>query len=490
MPTRRRTLGYKPNWRQHSESEIARALLLTAGEISYADGTPVEALKPSEASATNTAPANANRLRYTEFEGGKGWANSGDAVGAIFPFVASAGVVSINTLVTFTADGQRSYLSSSPPVPVGAGTRWSVSTFIDAFAVSGPPPGAWQIYLGFQNAAGAELATTLLGGGVGNAPSATRFETFADKPTGAMTMNLVVFAEADGAGVVQLAIRQPMLADAVQGQSLHPRYVKGLNSDDGATAGAPAGTNVAGVSAATLVANAATALADSASALSSLAAIANDAVLDAGEKPEVRQKRTQIENEYPIIRDRADALSVSRTALTTAYSDLMSYLDTLALGTSSNTAITRSTFNGRFTDYYFARQAVQDGIVAAAAAAGSGVSGLAQVSTVGASGTIQVRLAAGQAVPVNGFVRADLTSGTGAVAMAIEFRAGSSGSWSTAASNTSGAEPAPAQVEASPSGTLTNTGGEAQVFQVRANVSFTGSAAGNIFSAVSFVQVG
>lgn len=184
--------------------------------------------------ATNTAPANANRLRFTGFEGGKGWGNSGDVVGPIYTFAPSPGVISINMQVTFTADGQRSFLFSTPPLPVRAGQRLSAASFIDAFAVSGPPPGAWQVYLGFQNAAGVDFATELLGGGTGNAPSATRFAAFAVAPTGAVTMNLVVFAEADGAGVVQLGIRQPMLADAATGQTLHPAFVPGPNADDGA----------------------------------------------------------------------------------------------------------------------------------------------------------------------------------------------------------------------------------------------------------------
>lgn len=54
MPTRRRTLGYKPNWRVHGEGEIARALLVAAGDVSYADGTPVEDLKPGELGANVT----------------------------------------------------------------------------------------------------------------------------------------------------------------------------------------------------------------------------------------------------------------------------------------------------------------------------------------------------------------------------------------------------------------------------------------------------
>lgn len=55
MPTGRRSIGHRRNGRVHSEGEIARALTIEAGEVTYADGTPVEALKPAEADATNSA---------------------------------------------------------------------------------------------------------------------------------------------------------------------------------------------------------------------------------------------------------------------------------------------------------------------------------------------------------------------------------------------------------------------------------------------------
>jgi hypothetical protein len=49
-PTRRRSLGYARNDRVHSESEIARILL--ADDLTYVDGTSIEALKPATAGAT------------------------------------------------------------------------------------------------------------------------------------------------------------------------------------------------------------------------------------------------------------------------------------------------------------------------------------------------------------------------------------------------------------------------------------------------------
>jgi len=130
------------------------------------------------------------------------------------------------------------------------------------------------------------------------------------------------------------------------------------------------------------------------------------------------------------------------------------------------------------------------GALIAAATSSPTVTGFSPVSATGPSGFIQIRLAAGQSVGVTGFTRANLTSGTGAVQMLIQARPGTSGSFSTIASDTSPTEPSPVQLEASPSGTLTNSGSEALVYQVSADVSFTGGAGGTVDSAVSYIQVG
>jgi hypothetical protein len=52
MPTRRRAVGWGRNNRVHGDGEIATILL--AGDVSYQDGTPIEALKPAEAASDVT----------------------------------------------------------------------------------------------------------------------------------------------------------------------------------------------------------------------------------------------------------------------------------------------------------------------------------------------------------------------------------------------------------------------------------------------------
>lgn len=51
-------IGYRRNHRRHSDAEISAAVL--AEDVTYADGTPIEALKPAEQGATDGAPAGSN----------------------------------------------------------------------------------------------------------------------------------------------------------------------------------------------------------------------------------------------------------------------------------------------------------------------------------------------------------------------------------------------------------------------------------------------
>lgn len=54
-PTTRRTVTYRTNHRPHSDGEISAAIL--AADVAYADGTPIEDLKPAMADADVTAEA-------------------------------------------------------------------------------------------------------------------------------------------------------------------------------------------------------------------------------------------------------------------------------------------------------------------------------------------------------------------------------------------------------------------------------------------------
>lgn len=102
-------------------------------------------------------------------------------------------------------------------------------------------------------------------------------------------------------------------------------------------------------------------------ALDAINTISDDGILSRDEKPEIRKQRDAILSERPIIRARAVALGVSVTNYDADYTALIAYLGGLAIDSATDTAITRTTFNTFFTDYYGERQTVLDGIAAEAA---------------------------------------------------------------------------------------------------------------------------
>ncbi len=393
MPARRFTLGYKPNWRLHSDGEIAQVLL--AGDVVYPDGTPVSALQPAQAGATATAPADANRVAFSLMERDQGWAiiwnPAGRPVGTYYG----------------TPEGRRVFLAQINPSASGQGLGvWSKQ-----FRVTANERLSVQAFFGVENA-GAASSTCRLAvryfddngalldetSNVGSFSGAISWRTnkvqgFATVPANARNAVVDCVAVSGGTGLIDMVISEPMVTSAIAAQNTHPTFTPGPNADDGATAGAPTGTQVAGADAATLVADAATAKANAASALSALSIISDDAYLSRDEKPAVRQQRDIVYAAFPIVAARADALSVSRTALNTAQVALWAYIDTLALDSATDTAISRATFNGRWSDYFNAQQDVLDRIAAKAAtiANWSGVSGTgrpADNATVGApSGT-------------------------------------------------------------------------------------------------------
>lgn len=134
------------------------------------------------------------------------------------------------------------------------------------------------------------------------------------------------------------------------------------------------------------------------SALGQIGVIASDSYLDRSEKPSIVAKWQDIANEQSILDARAAAFGVTteRTTYNAAVSALSSYLSSLTpawYDYSQDTGIVRATFNGKFGDVYYARQALLDAIAAVAAtrSSWSGVSGAGKPqdgATVGApSGT-------------------------------------------------------------------------------------------------------
>ncbi|MFA9370001.1 hypothetical protein V3G68_25535, partial [Escherichia coli] len=85
--------------------------------------------------------------------------------------------------------------------------------------------------------------------------------------------------------------------------------------------------------------------------------IQSDGYLAAGEKRDIKARVADIQAEYPGIVAKAAQQGVSSTVYQAAYAALIAYLATLSPAwdnTNLDTAIVPVTFNGKFSDYYYA----------------------------------------------------------------------------------------------------------------------------------------
>ena len=135
--------------------------------------------------------------------------------------------------------------------------------------------------------------------------------------------------------------------------------------ETGATRGAPAGTNIAGIEATVFASELATARADATASLADLTAIAADGVLSRSEKISVRERRDNIIAEFPIWRDRAAAFGIStalRNSYQTAYDELLAYLTAVNVNSNTDTSIVRADFVAAFVNYADARERIIDAL--------------------------------------------------------------------------------------------------------------------------------
>lgn len=185
----------------------------------------------------NVPLGNANRVPFSRFEGGRGWAvfREGSSGGDPF-FSGFAGRAFIVSDPVFSAANQNHYLLNSPPIPVIPGERLSVSAGIDAFPLTGPSPAFWQFYVDFINVSGTFVSGATIASGSGNSPSAisNRQQGFVTVPAGAARAVINLRAQSAGAGTVRMAFMEPMLVSATADQTVHPSYTPGPNARDGA----------------------------------------------------------------------------------------------------------------------------------------------------------------------------------------------------------------------------------------------------------------
>lgn len=180
---------------------------------------------------------NANRVPFSRFEGGRGWAvfREGSTGGAAFGAVIS-GRNFILADPVFSASGQNHYLLNDPPIPVIPGERLSVSSALEIFPFSGPQASVWQLYVVFLNASGGFVSDVTIASGVGNSPFSltTRLPDFVTVPVNGVRAVLNLRVQSAGAGTMRMGFLEPMIVSAAAGQTVHPPFTAGPNASDGA----------------------------------------------------------------------------------------------------------------------------------------------------------------------------------------------------------------------------------------------------------------
>lgn len=347
--------------------------------------------------SAGVAPANANRVPFSRMEGDKGWVVQFDGAGIVTAtqYDTFQGMRFFKLLASPSAPSQTISLgglpSGLPAFRLTPNERISVQARVELAGAAG---GSWSLVLWGFRADGSQYPISPEPGEVSS--GGIRFigsgfvQFFVTVPSDVVSGRMELYGFANAAGVMQLAISEPMITSAAPGQTVHPPFSPGPNAFDGATVGAPAGTLVGGVLAEALVAQAAQAASDATAAnAAALAAntaisvITSDGFLSRDEKPEIRKQRDAIIGEYPSIRARAVAFGIAVSNYDADYTALIAYLGGLDLGGATDTAITRATFNTFFVDYYAERQAVLDGIAAATANTNIVVDGSGIISGIG-----------------------------------------------------------------------------------------------------------
>lgn len=133
-PLLTRKLGFQKNQREQNDAEISSALLLAA-DATYADGTPIEVLKPAQAGADQTSM------------------NTAAAIIAQGPGATAPGTAIFNSNVTIGADGKLIGAGGGQVTYGGVGGK--LLGLFDYMRMGGPS----GIFAGMFNEAGTEYTT-------------------------------------------------------------------------------------------------------------------------------------------------------------------------------------------------------------------------------------------------------------------------------------------------------------------------------------------
>jgi hypothetical protein len=397
MPTRRRAVGYARNNRPHNEAEIATILLAAdiegLGDLAYLDNVDwalVTGAGRPDSGATRNVDGGGNQIRdpITMSD----WAAVGDVLlqvtgggGPIYDrWRARLGE---STYVAFGPGNSAAIMERFPVVP-GETMHAAWYGYREAGA------GAGTYLLNAYDATGSYLTTLAVPDTTLGAEAGGQWVRRAGKiviPAGwAFVWPHVGYNEG---GTGYLYVGYPYWGRAAPGAD-----ITGENT----------ALNTANVGAKTSAAL----LADSAAALNSISIIVSDGYLDRSEKPAVVREWLAIVNESSTYAARTAALGLAGHATyatySAAYLALSAYLGGLSPAydnLSLDTAIVGSTFRGKFTDYYYARQLLVDLFTATAKAAADAAQATANSKTRNVPRGNWDDIGIGVAVEVGDFVK-------------------------------------------------------------------------------------
>ncbi|OYZ15644.1 MAG: hypothetical protein B7Y35_06130 [Sphingomonadales bacterium 28-64-96] len=193
----------------------------------------------------NVVAANAaNRVRYSEMEGERGWDVNFNPAGLSVAevFGTFGGKRFFAGIATTTAAGQVVVIGQqgapAAQFAVTPGERLSVQARVDAFG----DVDEWNLSLWWVGADGSREQVSVasgLGDVFSNATDPQRNFVTAPATITASGSPVVggyldLSADSTGAGTMQLSFVRPMVAGAAPGQTVHPAYTKGPNAADGA----------------------------------------------------------------------------------------------------------------------------------------------------------------------------------------------------------------------------------------------------------------
>lgn len=192
-------------------------------------------------SPTNpVAAANSNRVPLSRMEGGQGWALLDNS--ASLPVTQSYGETSgyryFRAAATATAGAQAISIGtgSGPAFRMTAGERVSVQARVE-WSGAGATSGSWQLELWTFNSDGVTQFSSVVASGSGTAAlngTLPNVQVFFDVPAGRFFGRFELRAFSGAAGAIQLSISEPMVTTAAVGQTTHPAFVAGPNSENGA----------------------------------------------------------------------------------------------------------------------------------------------------------------------------------------------------------------------------------------------------------------